>query len=177
MKIRLLMALLAAAPVGYAWAVSPDASRGAEMLKPFKQQLMGALKSGLQQGPDQAISVCQKKAPEIASGLSIDGVEMGRSSHKLRNPDNAPPAWVSPVIEAYLADEAFIMPVALSAGEGRMGYIEPIRLKAAPCLMCHGETLAPAIAEKIDVLYPDDQATGFKEGDLRGVFWVSWPEE
>ena len=156
-------------------AESPTVPQGAELLKPFKQQLMGALKAGLQEGPDQAIEVCQVKAPEIAAGLSVDGVEMGRTSHKLRNPANAAPDWVEPVLESYLADDAAVHPVEVSAGEGRMGYIEPIRMKAAPCLMCHGETLAPAIAEKIESLYPEDQATGFREGDLRGVFWVSYP--
>ena len=177
MKIRSPVFLVMAILVGHAWAESPKAPQGAELLKPFKQQLMGALKSGLQEGPDQAIEVCKVKAPKIAAGLSTDGVEMGRASHKLRNPNNAAPAWVQPVLEAYLADEAAVHPVEVAAGEGRMGYVEPIRVKAAPCLMCHGENLAPAIAEKIQALYPEDQATGFSEGDLRGVFWVSYPAE
>ena len=33
------------------------------------------------------------------------------------------------------------------------------------------------IAERIRALYPEDQATGFREGDLRGVFWVSYPAD
>ena len=175
MKIRLSALLVVTVLAGASWAASPAAPHGAELLKPFKQQLMGTLKTGLQEGPDQAIEVCKVKAPGIAAGLSVDGVEMGRSSLKLRNPANTAPPWVQPVLDGYLADDASVHPVEVSAGEGRMGYVEPIRLKAAPCLMCHGETLAPAIAEKIQALYPDDQATGFAEGDLRGVFWVSWP--
>jgi len=156
-------------------AQSPSVPHGAELLRPFKQQLMGALKAGLQEGPDKAIGACQVKAPEIAAGLSVEGVQMGRTSHKLRNPANAAPDWVKPVLEGWLADDASVAPVEVSAGAGRTGYVEPIRLQAAPCLMCHGEALAPAVAEKIQALYPDDQATGFKEGDLRGVFWVSYP--
>jgi hypothetical protein len=35
--------------------------------------------------------------------------------------------------------------------------------------------LNPDIAAKIDELYPDDEATGFSEGDFRGVFWVEFP--
>jgi hypothetical protein len=40
--------------------------------------------------------------------------------------------------------------------------------------MCHGpsESLAPDIKEKLATLYPQDQATGFSEGELRGWFWV-----
>ena len=52
-------------------------------------------------------------------------------------------------------------------------------MKAIPtgglCLQCHGEVLDPAVAGKIAELYPDDQATGFIDGDLRGVFWVEYP--
>ena len=41
------------------------------------------------------------------------------------------------------------------------------------CVTCHGETIAPSIAAKIDELYPADKATGFREGDLRGAFVVT----
>ena len=47
-------------------------------------------------------------------------------------------------------------------------------MKAIPtgglCLACHGETLDPAVAEKIAALYPNDKATGYHEGDIRGAF-------
>ena len=56
-----------------------------------------------------------------------------------------------------------------------MGYAEPIIVQPM-CLACHGESLAPEIAAKISEAYPDDQATGFKVGDFRGVFWVEFPE-
>ncbi len=40
-----------------------------------------------------------------------------------------------------------------------------------PCLACHGaaDTIAPEVAEKIHMLYPDDKATGYVEGQLRGA--------
>ena len=37
------------------------------------------------------------------------------------------------------------------------------------CLKCHGSDLSPKIAEAIKSAYPNDRATGFKEGSLRGV--------
>ena len=55
--------------------------------------------------------------------------------------------------------------------DGGHGYVEPITIRPA-CLKCHGETLAPGVAQKIDALYPDDTARGFSEGDFRGLFWV-----
>lgn len=156
-------------------AASPQAPLGSELIKPFKQQLMAALQAGMQQGPAEAIAVCREQAPGIAAGLSVDGVQMGRASHQLRNPANAPPDWVAPVIDDYLQEGSSVQPRVVELGEGRKGYVEPIRVKSV-CLTCHGEALDPAIQARIDELYPDDEATGFREGDLRGVFWVSWPE-
>lgn len=50
-------------------------------------------------------------------------------------------------------------------------------MKAIPtggvCIACHGAELDPAIAQKINELYPDDQATGYKPGDIRGAFTIS----
>jgi hypothetical protein len=40
--------------------------------------------------------------------------------------------------------------------------------------MCHGpkEQLIPEVKEQLAKLYPEDSATGFSEGELRGWFWV-----
>jgi hypothetical protein len=52
-----------------------------------------------------------------------------------------------------------------------VGYVEPIYVQPL-CVTCHGATLAPDLQAKIDELYPNDQATGYAAGDLRGVFWA-----
>jgi hypothetical protein len=39
--------------------------------------------------------------------------------------------------------------------------------------MCHGSNIASPIAAKINKLYPNDKATGFKLGDLRGAFSIT----
>ena len=100
---------------------------------------------------------------------------MGRASHKLRNPANTAPDWVEPVLEDYLAGSA-VEPRTVSLGDGQAGYVEPIRMKGL-CLACHGSDIQPAVRERIAELYPADQATGFAEGDLRGVFWVRFPAD
>jgi hypothetical protein len=52
-------------------------------------------------------------------------------------------------------------------------------MKAIPtgevCLACHGSSIAPAIAATLDEAYPDDQARGYKLGDVRGAFTLSKP--
>lgn len=166
-----LLVLAFTAPT--AQAQDAEFAHGAELLAPFKQDLKKALKSGLEEGPAAAIQVCRVKAPGIADALSVDGVRMGRSSHKLRNPDNTAPDWASPIMQAYLDDPSSRIPRAVELANDRWGYIEPIMVQPL-CLTCHGSELAPDVAGRIAELYPDDEATGFEAGDLRGVFWLEF---
>jgi hypothetical protein len=46
---------------------------------------------------------------------------------------------------------------------------------AAVCLVCHGETVEGALGEKIKALYPQDRATGYRLGDIRGAFTITQP--
>ena len=149
-------------------------ARGAELLRPFKRDLMQALQAGIAGGPVAAIEVCQVQAPEIAAALSRDGVRVGRTSDRLRNPANASPDWVKPILDAYLASEEDRSPRAVSLADDRTGYVEPI-LTQPMCVICHGEGLSRDVAARIDELYPDDRAIGFEVGDLRGVFWTEFP--
>ena len=126
--------------------------RGAELLKPFKQQLMGALKQGMQGGPLAAIPACQLQAPAIAQSLSVDGVRIGRTSHRLRNPANASPSWVLPVMDEWLEEGAVRSPRSVTLEKDRLGYVEPIGIKPL-CLACHGANIAPDVASQIETLY------------------------
>jgi hypothetical protein len=172
---RIALLLAAAAGAGAAPATeAPAAARGAELLLPFKQQLQAALAAGLAEGPVGAIGVCRDRAPQIAADLSVGGVRMGRTSHRLRNPANAPPAWTEPLLARYLVSLEARTPAAVPIGDGRAGYVEPITVQPL-CLGCHGSTLAPGIADRLTELHPGDQATGFAAGDFRGLFWVEFP--
>ena len=161
---------------GAALAEEVKTSHGAELLAPLKIELKQALIAGMQDGPLNAISVCKDQAPAIAESLSIEGIEIGRTSHRLRNPANTAPDWVSPVLEAYLGEDPNHVPRVVPLPNDREGYVEPIMIKPL-CLACHGEKLAPEVAAHIKEAYPQDEATGFDEGDLRGVYWVEYPAE
>ena len=151
-----------------------DSARGVELLAPLKKDLKQALVAGMQKGPANAISVCKDQAPAITASLWAKGVEIGRTSHRLRNPDNLAPDWVDAVLQEYLGEETGHLPRVVSLADNREGYVEPITVKPL-CLACHGESLAPGVGEQIKLLYPEDEATGFKDGDLRGVYWVEYP--
>ena len=154
------------------WA---ESARGAELLAPFKKDLKQALVAGMQKGPLDAISVCKDQAPAIAESLSPEGIQMGRTSHRLRNPDNLAPEWVDTVLQTYLGEEPGRAPRLVTLPNDRLGYVEPIATQPL-CLVCHGKSLAPDVAAHIAEAYPEDQATGFAAGDLRGVFWVEYPD-
>lgn len=147
---------------------------GAEAVLPFKKSLKQALVSGLERGPVPAISVCRMVAPQLAEEVSTDGVRVGRSSLKLRNPKNAPKPWMQPLLETYEQSPDQREPAVVAIDDDTIGYVEPIFVQPL-CVTCHGETLAPDLKSKIDELYPEDRATGYAPGDLRGVFWAELP--
>lgn len=151
-----------------AWKV-----RGAEVLAPFKKQLKEALVTGLEKGPTEAIGACRFEAPKIAARLSTSKVKVGRTSHKLRNPDNAPKPWMVPLLDRYLGGAS--EPMAVKIDATTVGYAEPIMMQPL-CLTCHGPSVAPDVAAEIKKLYPSDEAMGFSTGELRGMFWVELSE-
>lgn len=158
--------------------VSPQEMEQAKnALQPLKDQLVDALTGALEEGgPDTAIAICRDQAPRIAAELSVNGIRMGRTSHRLRNPANAPESWVEPLLAAYLEDPENTQPRAVRLDDSTIGYVEPIYAMSF-CLSCHGPSIEPALQETIQTLYPDDQATGFRMHDVRGLFWVTLPSE
>lgn len=43
-----------------------------------------------------------------------------------------------------------------------------------PCVVCHGEQIAEPVAARLSELYPEDEARGYKPGDLRGAFTLTY---
>ncbi|QDU54222.1 hypothetical protein Pan181_04020 [Aeoliella mucimassa] len=131
----------------------------------LKAKLVETLSS---EGPAAAIAVCSEAAPEIAATAGSDHqVRIGRTSHLLRNPSNAPPEWAESYVDAQTPEQ-----VLLRQAYG-LRVLQPIRLETA-CLLCHGDPakIAPEVTAALASRYPQDQARGFSEGDLRGWFWV-----
>ena len=155
-------------------AAASQAQQAQQLLMPFKQQLKQALVSGMQHGIDGAIGACRDEAPRIAATLSHEGVAMGRTSHKVRNPANAATEWQKPLLDYYLQNPSDQRGRCVTLADGRYAYVEPIAVQPM-CLTCHGKTIAPGVQQTLSGLYPQDQATGFNAGDFRGLFWVTLP--
>jgi hypothetical protein len=137
-----------------------------ELFKRLSGRLMTAMSEG---GPAAAIEVCQVEAKSMAIEVGNEtNVKIGRTGVRLRNTSNQPPSWAQKLV----VDKTDTPVFARLSNEHAVALL-PIKLQAQ-CLMCHGpsESLAPDITEKLATLYPQDQATGFSEGELRGWFWV-----
>ena len=143
----------------------------------MKGSLVAAMKSS---GPVGAINVCNNVAPTIASELSKKyGIEIARTSLKVRNPDNAPDNWEENVLNAFekrKLEGEMVKTITFSEIVTEDGSQEMRMMKAIPtgevCLICHGSNIAEPVQASLDKLYPDDQATGFSLGDIRGAFTV-----
>ncbi len=157
-----------------------DASR--DVVKVFGKTLKSHLQQAMQQGgPVAAIEVCHEKAPEIARQLSQKtGWDIHRTSLKPRR--QPPDEWERQVLEEFEKRKAAGEPVKKlefhqiveKDGKPVFRYMKAIETQPV-CLVCHGKNVAPVVAEKIRQLYPNDQATGFDVGDIRGAFSVIQP--
>ncbi|MFO0548399.1 MAG: DUF3365 domain-containing protein [Polyangiaceae bacterium] len=147
-------------------------TRAQAALTPFKKSLKEALVSELAKSPVSAIAVCADKAPALAREASKGGVRVGRSSARLRNPDNKPPSWLVPVMDD-LAKEPSGTAASrvVDLGDGRRGYAEAIWVDTM-CLTCHGSSVSPEVEAELKSRYPQDAARGFAAGDFRGVFFA-----
>ncbi|MFO7528117.1 MAG: DUF3365 domain-containing protein [Marinobacter sp.] len=142
----------------------------------LKQALQAAIKEG---GLTNGIGVCNTVAPEIAADNSSEEWTISRTSLKVRNPDNAPTDWQK--LQLLAMDKqpvkngkpVEVWQVSEASGQPAFRYMSAIPTQKL-CLGCHGKNIDPDVKAKLAELYPNDQATGFSEGDLRGAFVVTY---
>lgn len=157
-------------------AVADDTATARRLTQKFaaalKKELMQGMSAG---GPENAIAVCNEKAPGIGDAVSTAGWTIGRTSLKLRNPKNAPDDWEKRMLEKMEADNKSGTPIAelevSEVVEGEFRYMKAIGT-AGMCVTCHGATIAPEVDEALAEKYPKDAARGFAVGDIRGAFTV-----
>lgn len=156
--------------------IPPEAvARARAVIAPLKASLRDTLQGALTKGPEAAIDACALSAPGLAAAASRDGVLVGRSALRLRNPSNAPRPWLAPLLPGLAAERPLEgAHRAVRLPDGRVGYAEAIVVQP-PCLTCHGEAVAPPVLARLRERYPGDQAVGFRAGDFRGVFWAELP--
>lgn len=173
-SVRLLpfAAALAAVVACSGRADDDDAAlaRAASFQQALKAELMAAMAAG---GPVNAVKVCSERAPAIAAEASKDGYRVRRIGTRVRNLANTPgEADQQPLAElAAQPDARFVR------GDGddvvlARRYV-PLRIEAA-CLNCHGKPdgMQSELQQALATRYPDDKATGYALGELRGAIVV-----
>lgn len=146
----------------------------------LQSELRRALAAG---GPVGAVGVCAEAAPSIAADVSEQsGFDVRRVSLRPRNPGAATNAQLSVRLQslAEMPLDPAGRPATVRWTEGEGTLVTHFAMRAVvmqdqPCSACHGSTIAPAVRAAITERYPNDRATGFRAGELRGAILTSWP--
>ncbi|MAT95438.1 MAG: hypothetical protein CME59_22955 [Halioglobus sp.] len=181
MRTVIFIALLS---IGYAAHAAADTvderqQQAVALADRFVGQLKPQLKKAMTEGgPTHAIAVCADIAPNIADALSADPDWLvKRVSLKSRNASRAvPDTWERNVLLDFdrrqAAGEAAEQLLYGEVINGQYRYMQA-QVVEPLCLVCHGEELADDVQETLQQYYPDDWATGYKLGEVRGAISVS----
>lgn len=177
----------AVAPAPEPVVAAPDAqARAQAAMKDFAERLRGRLREAMtRDGAPAAVDFCHVEAPRIAEQVMAEhGVRLGRVAvpGRNRNPGNVAEGWLQELAVSFQAavdtggaPEAQVAMLREDVPAGvELRMARGIRVEAA-CLMCHGDNIAPEIAARLAEHYSQDRATGFREGDLRGLIWAEVP--
>lgn len=157
--------------------------KGMEITK----QAFGTLSSNLKMamgegGVSHALKFCNIEAMPLTDSLSDHfGVEIRRVSHQPRNPLNEADSLEMKSIREYqssIENDEELKPYTFRA-EDVFIYHAPIQINNGLCLNCHGQPgtdISDQNLKVINELYPQDKATGFSMGELRGIWTIRFPE-
>lgn len=142
--------------------------------KVLSQNLQNAMAEG---GVENALKFCNVNAMPITDSLAKHyNVEIKRTSHKVRNPNNNPTSQEQVVLENFLSKEKILKPLVQQSEDASVAFYAPIVMKGL-CVTCHGQ-VGSILAEKdyqiIQSLYPEDRATGFNVDELRGMWSITF---
>jgi len=145
--------------------------------KKLSSNLMDQMKQG---GPALAVPFCNSQAIPLTNQMEEKfNVTIKRAASKVRNPANKATERELEIITAYenlKKDKKEVTPIVEIDSNGKKHFYSPIIIKAK-CLVCHGvlnEQLSIKTDSLIKVKYPNDMAVAYKEGDIRGVWSITF---
>jgi hypothetical protein len=131
--------------------------------------------------PAEAVRICGDVAQRLTADTAArQRIAVRRTTLRLRNPANRPDDYERRILEAWARPGAqpgaHAEVVATPEGGYELRYLRPIVLQPL-CTTCHGapEAMPEAIRAALRERYPDDAATGFRPGDVRGAVSVRVP--
>ncbi len=142
--------------------------------KELGKNLMGAIQK---EGTLGAMEFCNVQAYPLTDSMAVvHKAKIKRVSDKPRNPSNQANDEELGYIESFkttIASGKEVVPI-VSEENGQVRFYSPITTNAM-CLQCHGkpiEQIQPATMTKLQELYPEDQAIGYTENEVRGIWAV-----
>ncbi len=158
--------------------------QGKEIAQTTAKKLGGIMGEKMKDGGvKEAVPFCNAEALSLTEEMSVNyNVNIKRSSHRLRNEKNKPNDEENIVINNYnklFSEGEKLKPIVGLDASGNPHFYAPILLQKK-CLACHGE-IGVDVTKKSDSIiksyYPKDLATGFKEGDIRGIWSITFKAE
>ena len=153
-------------------------AEGIKYIKMLGKALKTEMKAHMKNDPSglEALAFCSGSADRITNEVNAKlpkYAKVRRTALRVRNDKvNVPDATDKQVMEKFekaIAEKRLNEKTieVVKVGDTTRIY-KPLVTKKV-CLKCHGSDLSPKIAEALKSAYPNDMATGFKEGSLRGV--------
>jgi Protein of unknown function (DUF3365) len=154
-------------------------SRADLIIVTMHDALIRELREGLARGgPRSAFASCHVDATGVSQRVARgEGIAAGRTSDRLRNPTNAPRPWAAALVKANAGRQTReVDGFAVDLGS-KVGVLRPIALQPM-CLGCHGpvDRISAEVRQMLADRYPQDRATGFTNGEIRGWYWVEMPK-
>ena len=155
--------------------------KGMEITKAsFKELSSNLIKQMKLGGPSQAVPFCNVQAMPITDKMAKKfNVTIKRTSDNIRNSKNKASERELEIIKEYkslIKNNEALTPIVELDENNIKHYYAPIKLNVK-CLACHGE-LGNKLSVKTDSLikslYPNDKAIGYKDGNLRGIWSITF---
>ncbi|MBX3744629.1 MAG: DUF3365 domain-containing protein [Verrucomicrobiae bacterium] len=163
-------------------------ARGRAIAGETFEVLRGNLQTAIQAGGIRnALPFCSMAASPLTAGMATKhGVTLRRVTHKTRNPAGAATPAELAILETFrqalrgpgITPTNPPPPMVTNFDARTLSFFAPIVMAHELCLKCHGEPGRDILPEDYDIilrLYPQDRATGFEMGQLRGAWRIDFP--
>lgn len=157
--------------------------KGLKIVNETKSHLVtNLMKAMATYGAAGAVEFCNVHAMTLTDSIaSLQDVSIRRVTDRPRNKGNQ----ANETELAYInllkskAEKQEALAPSIQIVDGKMTGYYPIQT-AKMCIQCHGTMgtdILPETAEKLNLLYPEDKATGYSENQIRGLFVVEMNQQ
>ena len=154
--------------IGLKYALSTKAQLGKNLMKAIQEK-----------GTVGAVEFCNIEAMKLTDSMSVmHNAIIKRVSDKARNPKNMANAKELGHIVAFkeLVKAGFDIDPIVEEINGEVNFYYPITTNTM-CLQCHGtpnEQITSTTFNTLNKLYPEDKATGYDVGQVRGIWSINF---